>query len=115
MAYQKLQVGRAASVTPSDTANIPSVSGGTNNGCVLYVGSAGNLRVQTVGGDDVTFNNINTGAFKAMGLVNWIAISITSNLISQAPPIGSTDIISEIGVQMISEDASAQDLITEGQ
>jgi hypothetical protein len=50
-----------------------------------------------------------------MGLVNWIAISITSNLISQAPPVGSTDIISEIGVQMINEDASAQDLITEGQ
>jgi hypothetical protein len=50
-----------------------------------------------------------------MGLANWIAISITSSLVSQVAPIGSTDIISEIGVPLISEDASAQDLITEGQ
>jgi len=79
MAYQKLQVGRAASVTPSDTANIPSVSGGTNNGCVLYVGSAGNLRVQTVGGDDVTFNNINTGAFIPVQIVKVYTTGTTAS------------------------------------
>ena len=79
MAYQKLQVGRAASVTPSDTANIPSVSGGTNNGCVLYVGSAGTLRVQTVGGDDVTFNNINTGAFIPVQIVRVYATGTTAS------------------------------------
>jgi hypothetical protein len=79
MAYQKLQVGRAASVTPSDTVNIPSVSGGTNNGCVLYVGSAGNLRVQTVGGDDVTFNNINTGAFIPVQIVKVYATGTTAS------------------------------------
>ncbi len=79
MAYQKLQVGRAASVTPSDTANVPSVSGGTNNGCVLYVGSAGNLRVQTVGGDDVTFNNINTGAFIPVQIVKVYATGTTAS------------------------------------
>ena len=79
MAYQKLQVERAASVTPSDTANIPSVPGGTNNGCVLYVGSAGNLRVQTVGGDDVTFNNINTGAFIPVQIVKVYATGTTAS------------------------------------
>ena len=79
MAYQKLQAGRAASVTPSDTANIPSVSGGTNNGCVLYVGSAGNLREQTVGGDDVTFNNINTGAFIPVQIVRVYATGTTAS------------------------------------
>ncbi len=79
MAYQKLQVGRAASVTPNDTVNIPSVSGGTNNGCVLYVGSAGNLRVQTVGGDDVTFNNINTGAFIPVQIVRVYATGTTAS------------------------------------
>ncbi len=79
MAYQKLQVGRAASVTPSDSANVPSVSGGTNNGCVLYVGSAGNLRVQTVGGDDVTFNNINTGAFIPVQIVKVYATGTTAS------------------------------------
>jgi len=69
MAYQKLQVGRAAAVTPSDTVNIPSVSGGDNNGCVLYVGGAGNLKVKTVGGDEVTFVGVNTGTFLPVQVV----------------------------------------------
>jgi|TARA_R100001460_G_scaffold32823_1_gene64338 hypothetical protein len=63
MAYQKLQAGRAAAVTPSDTLRIPDVAGGVNNGCVLYVGGAGNIKVQTVGGDEVTFVGISTGTF----------------------------------------------------
>ena len=63
MSYQKLQAGRAAAVTPSDTINIPSINGGTNNGCVLYVGGGGNLKVTTIGGDDVVFSNIQDGAF----------------------------------------------------
>lgn len=63
MAYQKLQAGRAADVVKSDTVDIPSVSGGENNGCVLYVGTGGLLRVLTVGGDDVTFKNVPNGTF----------------------------------------------------
>lgn len=66
MAYQKLQAGRAAVVTPSDTANIPNVASGDgsgNNGSVLYVGTGGNLKVMTVGGDQVTFTNIQEGTF----------------------------------------------------
>lgn len=66
MAYQKLQSGRAAVVTPSDTVNIPSVSsenGSGNNGCVLYVGGSGNIRVMTIGGDDVLFSNVQAGTF----------------------------------------------------
>ena len=63
MAYQKLQAYRAEAVTPSDTANIPSVGGGAgvNNGCVLYVGVAGDLKVTTSGGDDVTLKNVPVG------------------------------------------------------
>ena len=62
--YQKLQAGRAAAVTPSNTVDIPSVSGGTsNNGCVLYVGGAGDLTVDTVGGDAVTFVAVPAGSF----------------------------------------------------
>jgi len=66
MSYQKLQISRAAAVTPSDTADIPSVStqsGVGNNGCVLYVGGFGDVRVLTAGGDDVTFVGINGGTF----------------------------------------------------
>jgi|TARA_R110000744_G_scaffold96259_1_gene186023 hypothetical protein len=77
MAYQKLQAYRAADVTPSDTVDIPSVStdpgAGKNNGCVLFVGGAGTLKVRTVGGDDVTFNGINTGAFIPVQVVRVFA------------------------------------------
>ena len=61
--YQKLQAGRAAAVTPSNTVDIPSVTGGTNNGCVLYVGGAGDLTVDTVGGYAVTFVAVPAGSF----------------------------------------------------
>ena len=33
------------------------------NGCVLYVGTGGNLRVLTVGNDDVTFVTVGGGVF----------------------------------------------------
>ena len=82
MAYQKLQAGRAAAVTPSDTADIPSVStdpgAGKNNGCVLFVGGAGNLKVKTIGGDEVTFSNINTGAFIPVQVVRGFATGTTA-------------------------------------
>ena len=66
MAYPKLQAGRAAAVTPSNTDNIPNVAtedGSGNNGCVLYVGGAGTLKVKTVCGDEVTFVGITAGSF----------------------------------------------------
>lgn len=66
MAYQKLQASRAVLVVPSDTAEIPNPAaqnGLGNYGSVLYVGVAGNLRVTTVAGDDVTFENIQDGSF----------------------------------------------------
>ena len=60
----KLQVGRASAVTPSDTTDIPVVTGGTsNNGCVLYVGGSGNLKVDTIGGDTITFTGVLGGSF----------------------------------------------------
>ncbi len=135
MAYQRLQVGRALGVIPSDTINIPNVAAVTtsgtassipvssrlldttasfitdlvkvgdiiytgtqaskvvevisetlleidgptigvgtaytiysqadnpSNGCTLYVGLAGNLTVETVGGDVVQFTGVPTGSF----------------------------------------------------
>ena len=63
MAYQKLQAGKAAAVTPSDTVDIPFPGGDKNNGCVLYVGVAGDLKVRTVAGDDVVFVGMQAGFF----------------------------------------------------
>ena len=64
MSNFKLQGMRAAAVTPSDTDNIPSISGGTNTQpCVLYIGTGGTLRVLTEGNDDVSFVNVSSGTF----------------------------------------------------
>jgi hypothetical protein len=66
MSYQKLQAYRAAAVTPSNTVDIPSVStqdGTGNNGCVLYVGGAGDIKVTTAGGDTVVFVGLLAGMF----------------------------------------------------
>ena len=82
MAYQKLQAGRAAAVTPSDTVDIPSIStdpgAGKNNGCVLFVGGAGNIKVKTIGGAEVTFQGINTGAFIPVQVLRVFATGTTA-------------------------------------
>jgi len=78
MAYTKLQAGRALLVTPSDTDEIPSVSGGTNNGCVLYIGTPGNIRVKTVGGDDVIFVGCYAGQFFSVNVLQVFATGTTA-------------------------------------
>jgi hypothetical protein len=85
MAYQRLQVGRAAAVTPgAATATIPSIStggGSGNNGCVLYVGGAGNVQVITVGGDNVIFSGVNAGTFLPVLVKQVVSTSTTATLI----------------------------------
>lgn len=81
MAYQKLQAERAAAVVTSDTANIPSVStadGTGNNGCVLYVGVTGDVKVQTVGGDDVVFTGVLAGSFIPVQVLKVFATDTTA-------------------------------------
>lgn len=80
MAYQKLQTSRAAAVTPSDTVDIPNISssGVRNNGCVLYVGVGGDLKVLTAGGDEVTFVGFPTGGFLPVQVVRVFATDTTA-------------------------------------
>lgn len=86
MATQKLQAGRAAAVTPSDTVDIPSVStqdGSGNNGCVLYVGTGGTLKVTTIGGDEVTFTGIVSGTFVPVQVLRvWATGTSASNIVA---------------------------------
>ena len=81
MSYQKLQAGRAAAVTPSNTVNIPAITGGTNNGCVLYVGGAGNLKVLTVGGDEVTLVAVPAGSFIPVHVLRVFSTGTTASSI----------------------------------
>ena len=149
MAYQKLQVGLGVNVIPSDTINIPNVSGATqsgsatstsannlvdteggftnalvgyivynttdntvatvnsitdantlvlsanimasgenytlyaddNAGCVLYVGGAGNLRVLTSSGSDITFTGVLAGSFIPVQVKRVFATSNTASSI----------------------------------
>lgn len=81
MAYQKLQVERAAVVTPSNTVDIPYIgSDGTTPSwpCVLYIGGAGNVRVQTAGGDDVTFTGLLAGTFLPVQVTRVFATNTTA-------------------------------------
>jgi hypothetical protein len=78
MSYNKLQAGRAAAVTPSNTVNIPAITGGSNNGCVLYVGGPGNLKVLTVGGDEVTFTAVPVGTFVPVQVLRVFATGTTA-------------------------------------
>ena len=81
MAYQKLQVSNAADVTPSDTVNIPSLSTSPeqrNNGCVLYVGVTGDVRVLTAGGNDVVFKSVAGGTFMPVQVLRVFNINTTA-------------------------------------
>lgn len=81
MAYQKLQAERAALVTPSNTVDIPYVGGdGTTPSwpCVLYIGGAGNIRVQTAGGDDVVFTGVLAGTFLPVQVTRVFATNTTA-------------------------------------
>ena len=56
---------------------------GHQEGAVLYIGTAGNLRVTTVGGDDITFQGINTGAFFPVNVVKvWTTGTSADNIIA---------------------------------
>ena len=53
----------SASIFNGGTAKAYTIYGGNQQGAVMYCGVAGNIKVTTVAGDDVTFVGINTGAF----------------------------------------------------
>jgi hypothetical protein len=79
MSYQKLQANKAKSVTVSDTDNIELLTGRGNRGCVLFVGTGGDLRVLTEGGDDVVFKNVADGSFLPVQVVRVFSTNTTAS------------------------------------
>jgi len=84
MSNFKLQGMRASAVTPSNTVNIPSISGpGDARPCVLYVGTGGTLKVLTEGEDEVTFVNVPSGSFLPVNVLRVFASGTSaSNIIA---------------------------------
>ncbi len=80
MAYLKLQASRAKSVTPSDTVNIanPASTEEAQLGCSLYVGGAGDVTVEMVGGDVVRFAGVAAGQFLPIQVIRVNATLTTA-------------------------------------
>ena len=66
--------GDAAAVTPNDSTNLPQAS-------VIYVGGAGNVKVTTAQGSDVTFANVNSGTVLPVQVIRvWSTGTSASSL-----------------------------------
>jgi co-chaperonin GroES (HSP10) len=50
-----------------------------NEGCVLYIGTGGNIRVLTHGGDDVIFTNVLGGSFLPVQTIKLFSTSTTAS------------------------------------
>lgn len=82
MAYQKLQANLAKVVVPSDTSYITSPGGADQNGCVLYIGVTGDLKVTTAANDDIVFKNVPVGFFPVQVLKVWATDTGASEIIA---------------------------------
>lgn len=85
MATDTLQGRRAAAVTPSSTVDIPNPGDPSSPqlGCALFVGTTGNVQVEMISGDIVTFVNIPDGTFMPILVTKVIPSATTaSNIIA---------------------------------
>jgi hypothetical protein len=57
-------------------------AGNNHQGCVLYIGGAGNLEVETVGGDIVTFNGVQTGQFIPVNVMKVRVATSATNILA---------------------------------
>lgn len=73
-------------ITPSNTNNL-TLSGGSieagETGACIYVGTGGNLRVTMLGGQDITFRNLPSGAFLPIQVKKvWATGTTATDLLS---------------------------------
>jgi hypothetical protein len=57
-------------------------AGNNHQGCVLYIGGSGDLVVQTVGGDNVTFVGVTAGQFIPVNVMKVKTGTSASNIIA---------------------------------
>jgi len=98
MAIQQLQHFHGALVTPSDTLTLQQQLSTSNRSTCLYIGVGGNVRVLTIGGDDVTFTNIPDGSFIPVHIKKVFDTGTTASSIialDMSLPEGATCYITE--------------------
>ncbi len=77
--YYKLQATSGVDVTPTDDKHILKSDGVTKTrGCLIYVGTGGNLVVTTVSGEEVTFKNVPDGMILPVQVIVVHATSTTA-------------------------------------
>lgn len=74
-----LQGARAVVVVPNDSVDLSLVEGQT--GPTLYVGADGNVAVETIGGDTVTFVAVVAGSFMPLQVRKVLATGTTATSI----------------------------------
>ena len=75
MNLEKLNASRAAAVTPHDVNALTFI------GRALYIGGAGNVRLLTIGDDDVTFVGLPAGSILPVRCKQVFATSTTATSI----------------------------------
>ena len=105
MPVQSLQHYHGALVTPSDTESLQQNLSTSNRSSCLYVGVGGDVRVLTVGGDDVTFAGVPSGSFMPVWVTKVFATGTTASSIlavDMGPGSGascySTDVWQDINI-----------------
>jgi len=68
----------SAGVANTGATEAYTIYADANQGCVLYVGNTGNVRVLTAGNDDVTFVGIPAGAFVPVQVKRVFATNTTA-------------------------------------
>ena len=68
----------SAAVADTGATESYTIYADDNNGCVLYAGNTGNVRVLTVGNDDVTFVGIPSGSFVPVQVKRVFATNTTA-------------------------------------
>jgi hypothetical protein len=79
MAILQQQHAHGRLVYPSDTETLQQNLNTSNRATCLYVGVGGDVRVLTVGGDDVTFAGVPSGSFMPVWVIKVFATGTTAS------------------------------------
>lgn len=78
MSYQKLQTRDGIQVSPSDTSSLEE-QGARTRGCILYIGTGGDLSVVTSSGAELTFTSVQDGTFLPVQVTSVLSTGTTAS------------------------------------